>query len=221
MQKRVLLNISRSDMADPFFCKRLVSRFKKRQPINDIEFDSIYPESVQNLSEMHWTSVTIARRAAELCVTSPGARVLDVGSGCGKFCIVGALSTSGIFVGVEQREHLVETARTAAKEFGIHRTKFISANMVDIEWDGYDSIYLFNPFHENLEAILRIDDLVTLSPSLYLEYILVVKQKLNKLKRGTRVVTLNGFGGPFPNSYHLIYEEEIRSLPLEVWEKFQ
>ena len=45
---------------------------------------------------MHWTPVHVARRAAQFLVTGPETRVLDVGSGPGKFCLVGALATQGI-----------------------------------------------------------------------------------------------------------------------------
>ena len=40
----------------------------------------------------------------------PGEVVLDIGCGPGKFCIVGALATTGRFTGVEQRKHLCDAA---------------------------------------------------------------------------------------------------------------
>ncbi len=57
----------------------------------DVTFDDLYPEDIQNLSPMHWTPVDIARRASNF-LAIPNARVLDIGSGVGKFCI-----TAGFF----------------------------------------------------------------------------------------------------------------------------
>ncbi len=81
------------------------------------DFDHVYPDWVRSLSERHWTPVDVAERAAELLVTSAGVRVLDVGSGAGKFCIIGALTTEGKFCGIEQRAHLIDVAREAARHY--------------------------------------------------------------------------------------------------------
>ena len=76
--------------------------------ITDEQFNTIYPTSIRRLSEKHWTPVSVAKAAAEFLVTNPGTRVLDIGSGAGKFCMVGAVHTRGFFTGVEQREELVQ-----------------------------------------------------------------------------------------------------------------
>ncbi len=149
----------------------------------------------------------------------PGARVLDVGSGAGKFCIVGELSTLGIFVGVEQRESLVEAARTVVRELQIPRIQFILNDMAAIPWGAYDSIYLYNPFSENLDESIRIDSQCELSAEHYIRYVQQTQAKLTHLCTGTRIVTLNGFGGDFPPTYKLIHEEKAQGLPLEVWER--
>jgi hypothetical protein len=79
--------------------------------VSDEEFDRLLPTWARNVSGLHFTPVRVARRAAELLVARAGARVLDVGAGVGKLCIVGALTTQGSFVGVEQRGHLVAAGR--------------------------------------------------------------------------------------------------------------
>ncbi|MBI3542695.1 MAG: hypothetical protein HY075_05405 [Deltaproteobacteria bacterium] len=56
----------------------------------------------------------MARRAAELLTDGRAARVLDVGSGAGKFCLVGALSSKGRFVGIERQRRLVDLSRELA-----------------------------------------------------------------------------------------------------------
>jgi hypothetical protein len=68
---------------------------------SDLAFDALYERRIRELSPQHWTPVRIARRAAELLTLSGAKRILDVGSGVGKFCIVGALTTEAQFVGIE------------------------------------------------------------------------------------------------------------------------
>lgn len=76
--------------------------------VEDEKFDRIYPKRVRDLSSVFWTPVAVAAEAAKLLVTSPGTSALDIGCEAGKFCLVGATVTEGVFTGVEQGEDLVE-----------------------------------------------------------------------------------------------------------------
>jgi len=183
----------------------------------DNEFDRIFPARIGNLSELHWTPVAIAKKAARLAAWKPRARILDAGSGAGKFCIIGASVTDGFFVGVEQREYLVDIARRTADRYRIPRIQFVHENITDVDWSSFDSIYIYNPFSENLDENIRIDELCELNFGLYVKYVNVVQEKLTFLASGTRVVTLNGFGGDFPPDYERAHREIIQQLPLEVW----
>ena len=213
--------LAESDSDGPFLGSGVLNMICGGYPVADTEFDKFFPMKARDLSAVHWTPVHVARRAAELAVHHPDDRVLDIGSGVGKFCIVGALTTNGHFVGVEQREGLVGTARDFASHFRVPRVQFIHQNMVDLDWRTFDAIYLFNPFSENLDESIRIDDQCELNSDLYTKYVRSTQAKLTDLNIGTRVVTLNGFGGDFPPSYGLVHEEEIHFMPLQVWEKFR
>src|SRR4051812_11609675 len=81
--------------------------------VDDAYFDRIYPDWAQRMSRLHWTPVPVALRAAQLLTEnhSSGARVLDLGSGAGKFCLVGASTYGGDFFGIEQRSHLVNLSK--------------------------------------------------------------------------------------------------------------
>lgn len=79
--------------------------------ITDEEFNRIYPPKISKLAEKHFTPLAIAKAASEFLVTKPRARVLDIGSGAGKFCMVGATHTQGHFTGIEQRSGLVELSK--------------------------------------------------------------------------------------------------------------
>jgi SAM-dependent methyltransferase len=135
---------------------------------SDLEFDAAYDERVRELSEQHWTPVRIAARAAHLLTHAGATRILDVGAGVGKFCIVGALSTDAHFVGVEWRGDLVEIARRTAVRFGAARASFVHASVDTFAFDGFDGFYLYNPFYEQISSfLLQIDGKVERSALAY------------------------------------------------------
>jgi SAM-dependent methyltransferase len=187
--------------------------------ISDDEFDRIYPEWARKLSEMHWSPIEVAKRAAWL-LAGTSTRILDVGSGVGKLCLIGALTTGATFVGVEQRGNLVEVARHAAQRCGTPRAQFIHGNMTELDWREFDGFYLYNPFYEHVaEFLTPIEGPIELAPELYESYVAATWVGLSRARIGTRVATYHGFGGPLPAGYHLIVHEPAGSDFLDVWEK--
>jgi len=188
--------------------------------VTDDRFDSIFPDSIRQVSLMHWTPVEIARRAAQLLYVGEKTRVLDIGSGAGKFCMVAALTTPGQFTGVEQRPHLVELSRELALFHGIPRVNFIQAKMEEIDWKKFTGFYLFNPFIENLyDDSHRIDRFVDFNQDRYVDHVKTVQKKLEELPAGSRIVTYHGFGGVFPPDYLPIVEERWGEDELVLWER--
>jgi len=155
----------------------------------DHEFDQIFPPKIRALSQVHWTPVAVSRRIARFLVSKPGTKVLDVGAGPGKFCIVGALSTSGHFTGIEQREGLVKIARETLSRVRVTNADIIEANVTEIAFSQYDAFYLYNPFTENLQTFDKIDDTVQLSRELYRQYTDYVAHQLAVAPLGTRIAT--------------------------------
>lgn len=198
-----------------------ITRLKKGAPLSDNAFDEIYPEPIRRLSKVHWTPIEVIRRATQLLIEHDGARVLDVGSGVGKFCIVGALISSGRFYGIEQRKHYVDLANSLVDHYKLARTTFFNGNFEEIDWTAYDAVYLFNPFQENKTPEQRLDDSVPLSRDLYREYVTAAFEKLESLRKGARVVTYHGFGGAFPESYERKISEWCYRGPIELWIKVQ
>ncbi|MGB8339979.1 MAG: methyltransferase domain-containing protein [Chthoniobacterales bacterium] len=99
---------------------------------------------MRKLSPLQWTPVRVAAEAVKFLVAGPGTRVLDIGCGPGKFCLVAATPTDGHFAGVEQRADLAAAARAAANVLGLTNIEIMHGNVTDIAFADYDAFYLFN-----------------------------------------------------------------------------
>ena len=88
------------------------------------DFDGIYPEEVRPMAFTHFTPIEIAIRAAKFLVQKSGTKVLDIGSGAGKFCMIGSVCTNGHFTGVEQRGNLHLLAEQIFKKYQLKRKYF-------------------------------------------------------------------------------------------------
>ena len=189
----------------------------KLEPTNN-EFDELYPFPIRTISTTFWTPVDIALRAAKRLVNRSGCRVLDIGSGAGKFCNIGALATEGAFFGIEQREQLVECARDTASLLGSAATfthgVFGNLNPLD-----YDAFYLFNPFGENtFSSMEQIDTTVELTRERFASDVRLAQEFLGAAKPGARVVTYNGMGGKLPHCYTLVQREDF-GCGIDLWVK--
>jgi len=199
---------------------RMIERLRQRSTVADAEFDAIYPEWVRRLSENHWTPVDVCVRAAELLAVDEDSQILDVGSGAGKLCLVGAATTGARFVGVEQRPRLVEVARAATRRAGLGNVEFIHDNAMSLDWGRFDGFYFYNPFYEHVAGFMpRIDEPIIVSPHLFTNYVVAACVKLFAAKRGARVVSYQGFGGPMPKGFRRLLREPAGAEYLELWEK--
>jgi predicted RNA methylase len=187
---------------------------------SDEDFDLIYPERIRRLSALHWTPVSVAARAAAILAQAGATRILDVGSGVGKFCLVGAMVTSARFVGVERRQHLVDIAGTASAKLGISRAAFVHASIDQFRFESFDGVYLYNPFFEQISRYLpQVDRSVEHSAKLYRFFADTVTTELATLAPGAAVVTYHGFGGEMPSSYRLAGNEPAGNDLLDLWIK--
>jgi SAM-dependent methyltransferase len=185
--------------------------------IEDEKFDLIYPAQIRKLSSLFWTPVAVAVEAAKLLVTDRVCRVLDIGCGPGKFCLVGASLTGGRFTGVEQRSDLVAAARKAATNLGLSNVEFIHGNVIDVAFADYDAFYLFNPFEENMLCGHKIDRAVQLAPRLFKRYTSHVAAQLGARPVGTHVVTYAGYADDIPACYYC--ESALFGDDLKLWIK--
>lgn len=187
--------------------------------IQDGLFDRLFPRAIRGLSAMHWTPVEVALRAAKLLVTRPGTRVLDVGAGAGKFCLVGAMSTFGEYFGVERRADLVHSAQSIALALGVKNVTFCHGLFGALNPENYDAFYFFNPFEETKLSLHAGVDWSRLAGREHFDLeVQKAQQFLRGARPGTRVVTYNGMGGSLPWTYDLVHREDL-DCPLELWVK--
>jgi Methyltransferase domain len=194
-----------------------VEKVKYETEILDEIFDSIYPLRYKIISKFHFTPVSVAQVAANYLVQIPGTRVLDIGSGAGKFCMVGASCTSGHFTGVEQRKNLYRLALRLAKMSVPERIEFRLSNITEVNFEDFDAIYYYNSFYENIFQASAIDQAVTLDKTLYTLYTQFMREQLGKMPIGTRLVTYFSFMDEVPGSYKI--QGTDFDLKLKLWEK--
>jgi SAM-dependent methyltransferase len=187
----------------------------------DDVFDHQLPRRIQMKSSIHFTPVAVARYAAHLLAPRPGMRVLDVGAGPGKFCVVAAREVpTASFVGIEIRPHLVPVARKLAMRLGVENATFLEGNALELDWSEYDAFYFYNPFAEQLyQTAFLLDRTLRFAPSKFLEYVNGARQRLAVARIGTRVVTYHSFGAPAPFGYDLVKSHLIGTDCLELWIK--
>lgn len=186
---------------------------------SDQAFHQLYPGALHAQASMHWTPVAIAKKAAEFLAAEKNHKILDIGSGSGKFCIAAAHFQPGCsFYGVEQREELVIAAKSAALVAELPNVFFIHANITSIDFTGYDHFYFFNAFFENLDADHKIDQQVNYSKELYTVYNRYVYKQLDKKPAGTRLATFHSTQDEIPAGYHEVggSEDELLKFWLKV-----
>jgi SAM-dependent methyltransferase len=186
---------------------------------DDFAFDAVYPEHVRRVSRRFWTPVGIARRAAELLRDAGVKRVLDVGSGVGKFALVAASTAPELdFVGVEQREHLFATASAAREALGLTNVRFVLGDAGDVAWSDFDGFYFYNSFAENLfDPDDRLDDRAELSMARFARDVQRTTTSLRAARVGTAVATFYGSSGRIPASFELSHQEAAGSGFLRLW----
>lgn len=179
---------------------------------SDKNFNELYPRNIQILSKRHWTPVHIARLAADF-LASDGKKILDIGSGVGKFCLTGGCYHPNTqFYGVEQREYLIKDAIRAQQTLDIKNVSFIHGNFSQLNLQEFDHFYFYNPFYENIDGFDRIDEDIDYSDGLYEYYVRYLHKGLQQLPKGTKIVTFHSLLQEIPKSYELVESHQNNEL---------
>lgn len=172
---------------------------------SDLNFNSHYPDDVKEAADKHWTRIEVAKKAAAFLATSAEAKVLDIGSGAGKFCLIAAHEHPLThFYGVEQRQNLVDISKDLAKELQLRNVFFLCDNICNIDFKKYDHFYFYNSFYENVPGTQKIDYTIKYSEDLYNFYNRYLYKQLAKKQPGTRLVTYHSFGSEIPAGYEVV-----------------
>jgi SAM-dependent methyltransferase len=171
--------------------------------LNDHEFDYLYNESYRRISNIHWTPIEVVISALDWLNIKSKTKVLDIGSGVGKFCSIGGLTTNGSFTGIEKRYKLIEEAKKINKKLGVKNVKYIQSNITEIDFSKFDAFYYFNPFCEQISINGKIDNLISYSQEKFRRYEDYVIDQFAQLPINTRVVTYCSETFTFPSSYEL------------------
>jgi len=190
----------------------MLNDVKNNQVITDEDFDQLFPEEMRSAAAFHFTPVEIAKAAAEFLVEKKGVKILDIGSGAGKFCLIGATLTEGHFTGVEQRAPLVEVAQRLAMEYNLRNTHFIHGNIINFDFSDFNAFYIFNPFMEHQTPDDSFNTKLKIDRSLYFSYSKFVKEQLAQMPVGTRLVTYFSHGDEVPASFVKVGGDEAAKL---------
>lgn len=175
---------------------------------SDEIFNSLYPLPIKNVAEKHWTPIAVAEKAAAFLAISNEVKILDIGSGCGKFCLVAAhLRPQTNFYGIEQRKGLVSLSEQLADQLQLKNVFFKCNNIAKVDFSDYDHFYFYNSFYENIASAQKIDDEVIYSEKLYNYYNRYLYKQLDKKPAGTRLVTYHSFGKEVPRGFEIVHTD--------------
>ena len=175
---------------------------------SDEQFNQLYPLSIQTLARRHWTPLSVARKAANFLAAENNVRILDIGSGVGKFCLGAAYyKPNAFYFGVEQRKSLIVHAEIAKKLLQSENVSFFNGNFTLLDFRNYDHFYFYNAFYENLASSDKIDDSIDYSGELYNYYNRYLFKQLEQKPGGTRLATFHSMEDEIPPSYHEVGSE--------------
>lgn len=187
------------------------------EPVEDSRFDRVYSREIRKLAKEQFSPVEVCRAAAKWLAEDAGARVLDIGSGAGKFCTVGAVCTGGFFTGVEQQGSLHRAACDIQARFELNNVAFLHGNVLEVDMRQFSGFYFFNAFHENLIPTSSGTEDMQQKRTLYRQHTDYLRQQLSELPAGTRLATYYSFLQEVPDSYRL--REVAFDAYLRLWEK--
>lgn len=195
----------------------IVEYLRYNKPVKDKEFDMIYPPGLRELSNRHFTEVEVAIKAAQFLATKPNQKILDIGSGIGKFCFVASSHTEVSCTGVDYRKHFIELCEKLTIKHRFKNVNFIHADFKEINLKDYDSFYFFNSFQEHIDETAILDNTIETNVEKYKDYSEYLKGEFDKLPNRTRIATYHLHLNQIPSSYKLV--AMYFDGTLKCWEK--
>ena len=175
---------------------------------SDDQFNQLYPVPMRELASMHWTPLHDAHKVANFLEAEQNVKVLDIGSGVGKFCLGAAYyRPAAFYYGSEQRKNLAHYANAAKEMLGFKNVAFVHGNFTQLNFRDYDHFYFYNSFYENLAGTDKIDNSISYSGELYNYYNRYLSQQLEGMPAGTKLATFCSLEDEIPGSYREVNSE--------------
>jgi SAM-dependent methyltransferase len=175
---------------------------------SDVKFNQLYPLAIQLLAQRHWTPLIVARKAANFLAAESNVKILDIGSGVGKFSLAAAhYKPKAYYYGIEQRKALVNHAEEAKGILRIENVSFSNGNFTQIDFRKYDHFYFYNSFYENITDTDKIDNSIDYSLELFNYYNRYLYTQLEQKPAGTRLASFHSLEDEIPDEYHLVGAE--------------
>jgi SAM-dependent methyltransferase len=206
---------------EPFLESELIERLRKHEPVQEAEFDAIFPPFYQLQSLVHWSSIEVAREISSWLAPEVGKTIIDIGCGVGKLCVLLNILTGREIHGIEQRQNLVDIANRIILVNGLENIHIKQMNMLDLVWDQFDIYYLYNPFQEHIvdDEFGKINSDIEFDKKHYLHYTAEVYRQLRLAKAGKIFISFHGYGGPMPPLWMKTHSENFGSGELAMWIK--
>lgn len=166
---------------------------------------------------MHWTPIPIVEETVAWFNKMKATRILDIGSGVGKFCLRAATLSKAHFTGVEFRDNLHQVAQNIKADLKLENVDFILSNITEVEFKGFDAIFYYNPFCEQNATSDLIDNHITISPQVLKNYESHVFTQLDIMPKGTLLVTYRSDSFQPPSSFHA--QNILHNGNLVFWKK--
>lgn len=95
------------------------------------------------------TSYEVIREVLDVLKPTSEDVIYDLGSGYGRFCLYGALTTDAQFRGIEMVRHRVRAADEIKDNYRVDNASFERGNVLDYDLSDATAIFMFNPFSYN------------------------------------------------------------------------
>jgi SAM-dependent methyltransferase len=183
----------------------LKEKINEGETLLDEDFDALFSEKIRLQADRHFTSCYVSKVAAQFLSENNSPYILDIGSGTGKFCLIGALYEKAIFTGIEYRAELVDIALELKREFQLDNVEFIHENIINHSFQPYNGFFMFNPFLEHRNAAARMDHFQD-APEKEMEYSYYVKDQLSQCQPSARLATFYVLKNQIPSNFKVVKE---------------
>jgi SAM-dependent methyltransferase len=163
--------------------------------------DALLPDDLKAHADQHFAGSYAIKLAAAFLSESAQSKILDIGSGSGKFCQLGALlQPQSHFIGLEYRASLVNLAIEISARLSLNNVAFLHQNVIDLSFADFTGFFMFNPFLEHRNSAARMQDFSDL-PANETTYFSHVYEQFAQCVPDTRIVTLYVSPSQIPDNF--------------------